>query len=365
MSIRLDCVVGARPNFMKMAAVYKEIRRRPRLRARLIHTGQHYSPEMSDAFFRELDLPVPDCNLEVGQGTPVIQMAGILERLEPLFLQDRPDAVIVVGDVNSTVAASLVAVRLGIRIAHVEAGLRSFDRGMPEEINRLITDTISDFLFVTEPSGVTNLIAERVSRDRIFLVGNVMIDTLLDSLSRAEHSDVLERFGLLPRGYALVTLHRPSNVDDPERFQKLMGALSVLARSLPVVFPIHPRTRQRLESGGWDTGGIRLVPPLGYLDFLRLMSQTRLMLTDSGGIQEETTILNVPCLTLRENTERPITVEQGTNRLVGVDPKAILAAADQALAAPPAAPRAPDLWDGKAAQRILDILEPALAESVI
>jgi UDP-N-acetylglucosamine 2-epimerase (non-hydrolysing) len=360
MSIRLDCVVGARPNFMKMAAVFKEIQRRPRFRARLIHTGQHYSPEMSDAFFRELDLPSPDCNLEIGQGTPTAQTAGILERLEPLFLQDRPNAVIVVGDVNSTVAAALVAVRLSIPIAHVEAGLRSFDRGMPEEINRLITDTISDYLFVTEPSGVANLLAEGVRGDKIFLVGNVMIDTLLASLSRAEHSDVLERFGLAPRAYAVVTLHRPSNVDDPDRLRGLLGALSQLAQSLPVVFPIHPRTRQHLEQGGWDTSGLLLLPPLGYLDFLRLMSQARLMLTDSGGIQEETTILNVPCLTLRENTERPITVEQGTNRLIGVEPQAILAAASQAIAAPPPPPRAPDLWDGKAAQRILDVLETGL-----
>jgi UDP-N-acetylglucosamine 2-epimerase (non-hydrolysing) len=268
--------------------------------------------------------------------------------------------VIVVGDVNSTVAAALVAVRLSIPIAHVEAGLRSFDRGMPEEINRLITDTISDYLFVTEPSGVANLLAEGVRGDKIFLVGNVMIDTLLASLSRAEHSDVLERFGLAPRAYAVVTLHRPSNVDDPDRLRGLLGVLSQLAQSLPVVFPIHPRTRQHLEQGGWDTSGLLLLPPLGYLDFLRLMSQARLMLTDSGGIQEETTILNVPCLTLRENTERPITVEQGTNRLIGVEPQAILAAASQAIAAPPPPPRAPDLWDGKAAQRILDVLETGL-----
>lgn len=360
MSVRLDCVVGARPNFMKMAAVFNEIRRRPRFRARLIHTGQHYSPEMSDAFFRELDLPAPDCNLEVGHGTSTAQTAGILERLEPVFRQDRPDAVIVVGDVSSTVAAALVAVRLGIRIAHVEAGLRSFDRAMPEEINRLITDTISDFLFVTEPSGVTNLLAEGMRRDKIFLVGNVMIDTLLASLNRAEHSDVLERFGLVPRAYAVATLHRPSNVDDPDRLRGLVSALSGLAQSLPVVFPIHPRTRQHLEQGGWEVPGLLLLPPLGYFDFLRLMSQARLVLTDSGGIQEETTILNVPCLTLRENTERPITVEQGTNRLVGVEPQAILAAARQAVAAPPSAPRAPDLWDGKAAHRILDVLETVL-----
>lgn len=360
MSVRLDCVVGARPNFMKMAAVFKEVRRRPGFQARLIHTGQHYSPEMSDAFFRELDLPAPDFNLEVGQGTPTVQTAGILERLEPVLLQGRPDAVIVVGDVNSTVAAALVAVRLGIRIAHVEAGLRSFDRGMPEEINRLITDTISDFLFVTEPSGVTNLLAEGVPRDKIFLVGNVMIDTLLASLSRAERSDVLERLGLTPRGYAVVTLHRPSNVDDPDRLQQLVGVLSVLAQSLPVVFPIHPRTRKRLEDGGWNTTGLMLLPPLGYLDFLRLTSQAQLMLTDSGGIQEETTLLNVPCLTLRENTERPITVEQGTNRLIGLDPHAILGAAREAIGAPPPVPRVPELWDGKAASRILDVLESSL-----
>ncbi len=354
--MRLACIVGARPNFVKMAALVHEIQGRPVLECRLIHTGQHYSPEMSQSFFDELEIPPPDVNLEVGPGSAIAQTAEILQRLEPVLRDAAPDVVVVVGDVNSTLAGALAASKLGLKLAHVEAGLRSFDRTMPEEINRVLTDSISDLLFVTEPSGESNLLAEGVPREKIFLVGNVMIDTLLRFRAKAERSEVLNRLGLEPGGYAVVTLHRPSNVDHVGSLHRLAGALREIARALPVVFPVHPRTAQALGAAGVDLSGLRLVPPQGYLDFLCLMSRARLVLTDSGGIQEETTVLQVPCLTLRHNTERPVTVDQGTNRLVGTDPEVIVAAARQALAAPLPAGRVPELWDGHAAGRILDII---------
>jgi UDP-N-acetylglucosamine 2-epimerase (non-hydrolysing) len=362
-TIRVDCIVGARPNFMKMAPVLAEIRRRGGFAARLIHTGQHFSPEMSDAFFRELEMPEPDINLEVGGGTATAQTAEIMRRLEPLYAGDRPAAVLVVGDVTSTMAAAVAAIQQQIPVAHVEAGLRSFDRRMPEELNRILTDSISSFLFVTEPSGVRNLRAEGVADGKIHLVGNVMIDTLIRFREKAARSGILETLGVRPRAYAVVTLHRPSNVDDPAQLRKLHGALVEVSRLLPVVFPVHPRTKARLaEQSAEEAPGLKLIPPLGYLDFLRLMAEARLVLTDSGGIQEETTVLQVPCLTLRENTERPVTVEQGTNRLIGVDPAAIVDAAKQALAAPAGAARIPEKWDGQAAGRILDVLGQALGE---
>jgi UDP-N-acetylglucosamine 2-epimerase (non-hydrolysing) len=286
-----------------------------------------------------------------------------MRRLEPVFREERPDLVLVVGDVNSTMAAAIVAVQLGIPAAHVEAGLRSFDRGMIEETNRVITDAVSSLLFVTEPSGVANLRKEGVAESKIHHVGNVMIDTLLRFRAKAANSTILERLGLRPRSYAVATLHRPSNVDEPERLRRLRGALTELARQIKVVFPIHPRTRARLEAldkGAAGNHGLITTPPLGYLDFLRLMSEARLVLTDSGGIQEETTALQVPCLTLRENTERPITIEQGTNRLIGVDPAAIVNAAQEALAAGVGQGRIPALWDGRAAARIVDTLETFL-----
>lgn len=354
--LHIGCVVGARPNFMKMAPLVEEMRRRA-ISHVLIHTGQHYSPEMSQSFFDELEMPRPDVNLEVGAGTQTQQTAEIMRRIEPVLLEQKPDVLVVVGDVNSTLAAALTAVKLGIRIAHVEAGLRSFDRGMPEEINRILTDSISDYLFVTEPSGVENLLREGVARERIHHVGNVMIDTLLRFREKAAASDVLERLNVTAKGYVVATLHRPSNVDEPEKLNALMDVLSQIARTLPVVFPVHPRTRQRLADVGYNDGNVTLSGPLGYLDFLRLTSQARLVVTDSGGIQEETTILQVPCLTLRENTERPITITQGTNRLVGVEPAAILAAAEEALHGENHSGRVPDLWDGKASSRILDVIE--------
>jgi UDP-N-acetylglucosamine 2-epimerase (non-hydrolysing) len=361
-NLRICAVVGARPNFIKMAPMLEEMRRREGITAILIHTGQHFSPEMSDSFFQELAMPQPDLNLGVGGGTHTEQTAEIMRRLERAFLDASPDAVLVVGDVNSTMAAALVAAKLGIRIAHVEAGLRSFDRTMPEEINRIVTDALSDFLFVTEPSGQKNLLKEGVPADKIFLTGNVMIDTLLRFRSKAAESDVLERFGLCAGNYAVVTLHRPSNVDDPAQLRRLLEVLKEVAGSLPVVFPIHPRTRARIESEGIATGSVICAPPLGYLDFLHLTSEARLVLTDSGGIQEETTILQVPCLTLRENTERPVTIDQGSNQLVGTKPEAILEAARAVLSEPRGSRphRVPDLWDGHASVRIVDVLEAKL-----
>ena len=331
---------------------------RPRFKPRLIHTGQHYSPEMSASFFRDLELCEPDVNLEVGNGTQIQQMAEIMRRLEPLFEADRPAIVVVVGDVTSTIAAALVAVKLGIRVAHVEAGLRSFDLTMPEETNRIVTDRISHYLFASEPSGVANLLAEGVPRGSVYFTGNVMIDTLLRFRDKAAASAILDQLKLTPQGYAVVTLHRPANVDAPEHLRPLVAMLQELARSVPVVFPIHPRTHSQLENSGIDTSGLIITPPLSYVDFLRLMMDARLMLTDSGGIQEETTVLQVPCLTMRENTERPASVTDGTNRLVGVEPAAILDAALGVLNggwAPSG--KTPPLWDGRAGLRIAAVLE--------
>ena len=352
----IACVVGARPNFMKVAPIWAEAANRNLWFTRLIHTGQHFSPEMSQKFFDELGLPEPDINLGVCGGTPITQIAEIMLRLEAAFTKDRPDVVLVVGDVTSTLAAALVASKMGIRLAHVEAGLRSSDRTMPEEINRIVTDSLSDFLFVSESSGTANLLTEGVAAGRIFFVGNVMIDTLLQFREKAAASDIIERLGLTPRGYAVATLHRPSNVDDPDRLRRLHEVLLDVADMLPVVFPVHPRTRARLGPMLESKPSLLLIEPLGYLDFLRLMAESRLMLTDSGGIQEETTILQVPCLTLRENTERPITIEQGTNRLVGVEPAAILTAVRETLENAPRPAMIPELWDGHASSRILDVL---------
>jgi UDP-N-acetylglucosamine 2-epimerase (non-hydrolysing) len=361
-SFKVTCVVGARPNFIKMAAIIHALRKRPRFEIQLVHTGQHFSADMSDTFFRDLEIPEPDINLSIGGGSQTEQTAEIMKRIEPVLINRRPDILIVVGDVNSTLAASLVAAKLGIRIAHVEAGLRSFDRAMPEEINRLVTDAISDYLFVTEPSGERNLLNEGVPAERIFFTGNVMIDTLLRFRDRAANSTVLENLGLAPRCYGVATLHRPSNVDDPARLAALLRMLSELSRELRIVFPVHPRTRQRIESAGLPVDSLILTPPQTYLDFLRLTSEARLVLTDSGGIQEETTVLQVPCLTMRENTERPVTIERGTNRLVGVDPDAVLNVARTVLAEPMPAGRIPDGWDGRAADRIVAAIEKLLSE---
>ncbi len=358
-------IVGARPNLMKIAPLMDVFTAAADVEPLLVHTGQHYDANMSDLFFRQLGIPEPDLNLGVGSGSHAVQTAQVMTAFEPVVLEHEPDAVLVVGDVNSTIACGLVAVKLGVKLVHVEAGLRSFDRDMPEEINRVLTDAISDLLFCTEPAGVENLRREGVPDERVHMVGNVMIDTLLRHRERAERSTVLDDLGLPVGGYAVLTLHRPSNVDDPRVLERLLDVLEVVQQDGPIVFPAHPRTKVALERFGFadrvaSLGGLRMVEPVGYLDFLKLMASARVVLTDSGGIQEETTILGVPCLTLRENTERPITAELGTNRIVGQDPERILAAYRELRDAGAAAGQVPPLWDGRAAERILQILRKAL-----
>jgi len=358
-------VVGARPNFMKIAPLMAAYVDAPAIEPLLVHTGQHYDERMSDLFFRQLGIPPPDVNLNVGSGTHAAQTAEIMKAFEPVVVAQAPDAVLVVGDVNSTIACGLVAVKLGVKLVHVEAGLRSFDRTMPEEINRVLTDTISDLLFCTEPSGVANLRAEGVADERIFLVGNVMIDTLLRNRAKADASGVLDELGVAPGAYAVLTLHRPANVDDPAVLARLLDAIETIQRDLPVIFPTHPRTRKNLSAGPAGARvagmpGLRLIEPVGYLDFLKLMSEAKLVLTDSGGIQEETTILKVPCLTLRPNTERPITAEVGSNQVVGTDPAAILSAYGHVVDGTWRRLDVPELWDGQAAQRIVAILAARL-----
>jgi len=354
-------VVGARPNFMKIAPLMAEYSRRGDIRATLVHTGQHYDDKMSDLFFGELGIPKPDINLEVGSRSHAVQTAEIMKKFEPVLVDYEPDVVVVVGDVNSTIACGLVAVKLGVKLAHVEAGLRSRDRTMPEEINRVLTDSISDFLFCTERSGVDNLLCEGIPEDRIFFVGNVMIDTLLKNKAKAEDSDVLKRLHLDGNDFAVLTLHRPSNVDDAFVLGGILDALEVIQNDMPVVFPVHPRTCKTLASSSSGERiekmlNLRQTEPLGYLDFLKLMSYAKVVLTDSGGMQEETTILKVPCLTLRENTERPITAEIGSNRVVGTDPAKIIDAYRQVVNGGWREPGTPPLWDGRAAKRIVDIL---------
>ncbi|MFT7601603.1 MAG: UDP-N-acetylglucosamine 2-epimerase (non-hydrolyzing) [Acidimicrobiales bacterium] len=346
-------VAGARPNFMKVAPVLWAAEKRG-IEVTLVHSGQHYDHNMSDVFFEDLGIRAPDVNLGVGSGTQAEQTAGVMVEFEKVVAQGGVDILTVVGDVNSTVACGLVAAKFGIHVAHVEAGLRSRDWGMPEEINRVVTDRLSDFLFVPSPDGVDNLRAEGYREDQIHLVGNVMVDTLLANLDRARDRDTLDVVGVIAGEYGLVTLHRPSNVDDPEVFGPIADALNAVAADLPLVFPMHPRTKPMLERFALSDQ-IRLIEPAGYLDFIALQAGAKLVLTDSGGIQEETTMLGVPCLTLRENTERPITVTEGSNRVVGTKPEVIVAAAAEALAFDGTYAR-PDLWDGSAAERIIDVL---------
>jgi len=355
--MKLMIVAGARPNFMKIAPLMWELKRRPGIESFLVHTGQHYDQRMSELFFDELHIPHPDANLGVGSGSHAVQTAEVMKRIEPFVVEQMPDAMVVVGDVNSTIACALAAVKLGVPVAHVEAGLRSFDRSMPEEINRVLTDAISRWLFVSEPSGIENLRHEGVASERIYFVGNLMIDALLACRDRSEQSTILEQLELSGRPYGVLTLHRPSNVDDPHVFHNLASAIERLQQDLPIVFPVHPRTRKALAA--WEPTrmpNLRLTDPLGYLDFMKLLSHSRLVLTDSGGIQEETTVLGVPCLTLRTNTERPATVEQGTNQLVGMAPERIIVAALDALSRPKSSGRIPERWDGRAASRVADVL---------
>jgi UDP-N-acetylglucosamine 2-epimerase (non-hydrolysing) len=367
--VKILNVVGARPNFMKMAPIIAAINRRPNeVSQTLVHTGQHYDKAMSSVFFGDLGMPEPDINLEARSGTPTQQMARMMPAFEEVVIARQPDWVVVVGDVNSTIACALVANKLNVQVAHVEAGLRSFDRAMPEEINRLLTDQIADLLLTPSADADANLLREGVPAERIVRVGNVMIDTLFQQLGRARDSAILNELELRPREFAALTLHRPSNVDNPEVLSRICSALGEVARELPVVFPAHPRTQARMREFGISApAGVRVTAPLGYLDFLRLWSDARLVLTDSGGLQEETTALGVPCLTLRENTERPITIEQGSNRLVGSDPALIVGAAREILSNGVSyAGRAPELWDGHAADRIVEALiaRAHLAESI-
>lgn len=355
----ITMVAGARPNFMKIAPLARAFSASG-VGFRIVHTGQHYDEKMSRTFFEELEIPTPDVNLGVGSGSHVRQIAEVIRRIEPELVDHRPDAVLVVGDVNSTVAAAIAAVKLDIPVAHVEAGLRSFDRSMPEETNRMLTDCVSRWLFTSEPSGEVNLRREGIPPERIHFVGNVMIDTLLAHHSRADGVRVARELGLEPRRYAVLTLHRPSNVDAPDRLGSIMRSIREISEVLPVVFIIHPRTRARLEAlgpGAYAGAGLMLRDPLGYLEMLGLMDVARLIMTDSGGIQEEATAMGVPCLTLRENTERPVTVEVGGNRLVGWRSEAIVGAARDILSLTAPAPRIPDRWDGRAAERISAILK--------
>ena len=355
--MKIMSVVGARPNFMKIAPLLDEFDRQTEIDSILVHTGQHYDERMSELFFRNLGIPQPDIDLGVGSSSHAVQTAEIMKAFEPVVLEHRPDLVVVVGDVNSTIACGLVAVKLGVELVHVEAGLRSFDRSMPEEINRVLTDTISDYLFCTEKSAVDNLRSEGKPEENVFLVGNVMIDTLLKHMENAESSTVLNQLELDRRGFAVLTLHRPSNVDNEAVFAELLTALDAIQREIPIIFPVHPRTRAKLTQASLgkraaEMRNLRMVEPLGYLDFIKLLRDARLVLTDSGGIQEETTILETPCLTLRENTERPVTVEVGTNKVVGTDPDRIVEAFREVLDdwVPPKAK--PPLWDGRASARI-------------
>ncbi len=358
--IKIICVCGARPNFMKIAPLMRAFNAHGGFETLLVHTGQHYDENMSRLFFDELGIPKPDINLEVGSASHAVQTAEIMKSFEPVVQQFKPDYVLVVGDVNSTIACGLVAVKLGVKLIHVEAGLRSFDRAMPEEINRMLTDAISDLLFVTEQSGVDNLKTEGVNSDAIHFVGNVMIDTLLANRDKAEQSAILEQFNLSAKGYGVITLHRPSNVDDPTNFNEIITAFEKIQQEIKLVFPIHPRTRHNLK--GTDLGGrmekmtnMLLIEPVGYLDFLKLMSNAGFVMTDSGGIQEETTILGVACMTLRENTERPVTCTEGTNRLVHISTEDILKHYDRIKATGfNVTGNIPYLWDGKAAERIAE-----------
>ena len=390
--MKIMSVVGARPNFMKIAAIcdavkdFNDAAGHEKIQHLLVHTGQHYDANMSDFFFNDLELPNPDLCLGVGSGSHSEQTARIMERFEPVLLNEKPRVVLVVGDVNSTLACALVAKKTSYlsaedgldspTLAHIEAGLRSFDRSMPEEINRIVTDSVSDYLFTTEESGNRNLIAEGISLSKIHFVGNVMIDTLLRHRERARESTILSDLQLCnysgAKSFAVLTLHRPSNVDHTGTFSKMIRAFFEIAKQMPVIFPAHPRTLKRIQEMDlgdyfvdhfmdgpepWDSRvRIRLVPPLGYLDFLSLLSSAKVVFTDSGGIQEETTILGVPCITLRNNTERPVTIESGTNVLVGADPNRILAEFSNVLRGKLKLKEAPKYWDGYAAKRIIDII---------
>jgi UDP-N-acetylglucosamine 2-epimerase (non-hydrolysing) len=359
---KIAVIAGARPNFVKVAPLIRRFSERAdEFNAFVVHTGQHYDQAMSGAFFEDLEMRPPAYNLEVGSGSHAVQTAEIMKRFEPVVEQERPDAVVVVGDVNSTVGCALVAKKMNTALIHVEAGLRSFDRSMPEEINRLMTDSVADLLLATEEDGVQNLLREGVAPERVRFVGNLMIDSLFFHLEKARRSDTLARLGVSSASrYGVVTLHRPANVDDPARLAEILGALTEISRQMPLYFSVHPRTRAQLEASHLiPEGDIKMTGPLGYLDFLALMSHSSAVLTDSGGIQEETTALGIPCLTLRDNTERPITITKGTNVLAGTSRESILRAWTASRSAPKPH-HAPDLWDGRAAERSVDAIREYL-----
>jgi len=361
MKLKILNVVGARPNFMKVAALMDAYKKYHEIEAKIVHTGQHYDQKMSDTFFKELGIPQPDVYLGVGSGNHGEQTGKIMIGFERVLLAERPDLVVVVGDVNSTIACGLVAVKQGVKLAHVEAGLRSYDRGMPEEVNRILTDQISDYLFLSEKEAEKNLHKEGISLENVFFVGNVMIDTLYKHLPHAQKSNILEQLAVKQKQYVLLTLHRPGNVDNIETFTNIISAMEVLEKTMPIIFPVHPRTKMRMENFGLmdqvnGMTNLKLTEPLGYIEFLRLMQDACLVLTDSGGIQEETTALKTPCLTLRENTERPSTVTFGSNQIVGVDRDRIIAEGQKVLAGKSKVSGAPELWDGKAADRVAEIL---------
>ena len=366
------CVVGARPNFMKIAPIYAVLEKNNHvLQPYLVHTGQHYDEEMNDAFFQQLGIPEPDIDLEVGSATHAVQTAQVMLRFEPVLDRIAPCCILVVGDVNSTIACGLVAVKKHIPIVHVEAGLRSNDRSMPEEINRILTDQLSDLLFTTERSARNNLLKEGVDGDKIHFVGNVMIDSLLNNLKRAAPLEEImsqraDQFSVAvhPDSYAVLTMHRPSNVDEPVVLERILKTIVSISERLPVIFTVHPRTQKMVEQAGlpelMKAPGLITLPPVPYLEMLGLMKSAKLVMTDSGGLQEETTALGVPCVTLRENTERPITVDQGTNTIVGSDPAQILACVNEILDCGGKAGNVPELWDGKASQRIVEVIKETL-----
>jgi UDP-N-acetylglucosamine 2-epimerase (non-hydrolysing) len=354
-------IVGARPNFMKIAPLMDAWRAYPHVQPLLVHTGQHHDHNMSARFFEELQIPFPDLNLEVHGGSHVSQHARVMTAFEQVCLDEKPDLVLVVGDVNSTFSCALVASKLGIRVAHVEAGLRSYDRTMPEEINRIMTDNISDYLFVSEESGLVNLAREGLDHEGVFFTGNVMIDSLYRNKERSAQSTILNDLKVEAKTYAALTMHRPANVDDPQVLSGLLDVVERVSAELPIVFPAHPRTINRLKEFGLEDRlnsleAVKVIPPLGYLDFIHLVGQSRIILTDSGGIQEEATVLNVPCVTLRESTERPATCLVGTNRLAGIKPERVWREYRAAMETDLSSYGIPSKWDGKAAKRITKIL---------
>lgn len=362
--MKIVIVAGARPNFMKISPIIDEIKKTKDISYYLVHTGQHYDRKMSDLFFSELKIPRPDINLEVGSSSHAIQTADIMRAFEPVLLEQKPDAVLVVGDVNSTIACGMVAVKMGIKLIHVEAGLRSFDRAMPEEINRMLTDCISDYLFCTEASGVDNLIKEGVPKEKIFLVGNVMIDTLLKYKKEAESSNIINDLDIDKDNFCVLTLHRPSNVDSFKTLDSIFNALDFIEKDTQIVFPVHPRTYQNIVSFGMEARlkNLKVVEPLGYFEFLNLMIYSKFILTDSGGIQGESAILKKPCITLRYNTERPVTVEAGLNQLVGNETHKIIAGYKKIKREDFKQHKVPPFWDGKTAKRIVDILQEQLGD---